>query len=121
MSTATPAASGSAHRHALATGPRRARAARLPPLAPGYRAPEDHEVGVERQLAHLRGLAGTVRDHPDAALVELAAELPDRGLTGLRVVLRPLGQRRVPGVVHADQFAHGSDVTPPGRDFRRAG
>ena len=50
---------------------RHARGARS---AAGDRQAQDHEVGVDRQLADLLGLAGPGRDHREIAAVELGAE-----------------------------------------------
>src|SRR3954451_24719662 len=70
------------------------------------RQAHDHELGVERQLAHLLGVALARRDHPEVALVELGAERADGGLDRLGIVGRPLGERRVAGVIHADETGH---------------
>src|SRR5512132_157718 len=75
-------------------------------LPAGDRQPHDHQVGVDRQLAHLLGLALASRDHPEVAAVELLAERPHRRLDRLRVVGRPFRQRRVAGLVHANQTGH---------------
>src|SRR5919197_1301981 len=64
------------------------------------------EIGVERQLADLLGLALAGRDHREIAAVELLAEGPHGGLDGLGIVGRPFGQRRVAGLVHANQTGH---------------
>src|SRR4051812_2429684 len=47
------------------------------------------------------------------ALVELLAEGRHRGLDGSSVTSRPLGQQRVPGLVHADELRHGVMVRMP--------
>src|SRR4051812_22063012 len=66
----------------------------------------DDEVRVVRQLADLRRVAGALVDDADVAVVELGAELLDRGLERRLVVGRPLGKGRVTGAVHADQARH---------------
>src|SRR3954452_12860119 len=43
-------------------------------LAAADRQAHDHQVGVERQLAHLLGVPGARRDHPEVAAIELGAE-----------------------------------------------
>src|SRR5690242_8541495 len=89
---------------ALGSGPGSAAALMSPP---GDRAAQDHELGVERQLAHLLGVPLALRDDRVVALVELLAERLDRGLGGGAVAGRPLGERRVAGGVHADEPCHG--------------
>src|SRR5689334_3260509 len=64
-------------------------------LPAGDRQAHDHELGVDRQLAHLLGVTLTRRDHPEVAVVELFAEGLNGGLDCLRVVGCPLGQGRV--------------------------
>src|SRR3712207_7983226 len=64
----------------------------------------DHELGVERQLAHLLGVTLALRDHRVVALVELLAEGLDgrigrRGVTG-----RPLRERRVRSEEHTSEL-----------------
>src|SRR4051812_36833028 len=66
----------------------------------------DHEVGVERQLAHLVGVPGARRDHPEVAALELGAEGLDRALDRLGVVGAPLRERRVAGLIHPDELRH---------------
>src|SRR3954453_19575949 len=81
--------------------------------ASGDRAPQDHELGVGRQLADLARLPLPLADDGVVALVQLLAERGrgggERGGGGGR----PLRQRRVPGAVHADQSCHALDATPP--------
>ena len=72
----------------------------------GDRPAQDHEVGVERQLAHLLGVPLPRADDGVVAGVELLAERGDGRLGGRGVVRRPLGERRVPGLVHADESCH---------------
>src|SRR5689334_839406 len=74
------------------------------------RLAEDHQVGVERQLADLLRVPLALRDDRVIPLLERAAE---RNL-GVRGVLRrrPLRQRRVPRLVHAYEPCHGPSVRP---------
>src|SRR3954471_14800086 len=83
-------------------------------LAAGDRQAHDHELGVARELADLLGLSLAGRDHPEVALVELRAEGADRRVDRRGIVGRPLGERRVAGVVHADETGHGR--APDGED-----
>src|SRR5215470_2960883 len=57
-----------------------------PGLAAGDRQAHDHELGVDRQLADLLGLALAGRDHAEVALVELGAERANRRVDRLGVV-----------------------------------
>src|SRR5919198_18941 len=75
-------------------------------LPAGDRQAHDHEIGVERQLADLLGLALAGRDHREIAAVELLAEGPHGGLDGLGVLSGPLGKGGVAGLVHPDQAGH---------------
>src|SRR5437764_11517611 len=68
------------------------RAASTALLAAGDRTPQDHRVGLQRQLADLRGLARPVAHHADVALVELAAEGLHGGGVGGLVLGSPLGE-----------------------------
>src|SRR3954468_841610 len=70
------------------------------------RQAHDDEVRVDGQLAHLLGLALAGGHHAEVPLLELRAELPRRRVDRLGVVGRPLGQRAVTGVVHADETGH---------------
>src|SRR5919198_4939039 len=88
-------------------------------LPAGDRQAHDHEVGVERQLADLLGLALAGRDHREIAAVELLAEGPHGGLDGLGIVGRPFGQRRVAGLVHANQTGH-AQLPPLGSSVDRS-
>src|SRR5438552_2125110 len=72
-------------------------------LAPGDRAAQNHHGSVERQLPNLLGPALALRDDSEIALVELLAEGANRRLHAGRILCRPLGHRRVPGLVHADE------------------
>src|SRR3954451_23534801 len=116
-STAARAASGARRPRADATRPWRARAA--VPL-PGARArpgrsrrvcasaarewaAQDDEVWVDGERADVLGPAGPGLDHGDGARVELLAERGDGGLDAGGVVGAPLRDRRVAGVVHADE------------------
>jgi len=83
------------------------------PLPAGDRPAQDHHVRVARQLAHVRRLAGPVRDRADIAERLLLAELPHRVREGGVVLRRPLGERRVPGPVHANESCHTSRIRPP--------
>src|ERR671922_986230 len=91
------------------------------------RQAHDHEIGVDRELADLLGLALAGRDHAEVALLQLLAERAHGRFDRLGIVGRPLGERRVAGVVHADETGHaqppgaGPDpqiVRPPGRRLR---
>src|SRR3954453_5311365 len=75
-------------------------------LPAGDRRPHDHEVGVDRQLAHHLGLARAGGDDAVVAAVELLPERFDGGLDGLGILGAPLGQRGVAGLVHADESCH---------------
>src|SRR5205085_488916 len=57
--------------------------------ASGDWSPQDHQLGVDRQLAHLLGRARDVRDGGEAPLIELAAEDRYSGLDAGRVIGRP--------------------------------
>src|SRR6476620_10059902 len=91
------------------------------------REAQDHERRVDRQLLDLLGVALTRRDHREVALVELLAERLHRGLDRIRIVGRPLRERRVAGLVHPDELRHAepprsgcpTDGTPQRPSFDR--
>ena len=66
------------------------------------------ETGLARQLAHVRGLARSVGHGPDVAETLLIAEFAHRRLEGGVVLDGPLGKRRVPRPIHANESCHGS-------------
>src|SRR6478736_796249 len=70
------------------------------------RQAQDDERRVDGQLLDLLGVALAGRDHPEVATVELLAEGLHRRLDRCRVVGRPLSERRVSGLVHADKLRH---------------
>ena len=70
---------------------------------PEIGSPQDHEIGVDRQLGDLLAVSLPGRDHGEVPAVELAAKGPHRILNGIGVGGGPLGQGGVAGVVHADE------------------
>src|SRR4051794_24549106 len=115
----------SSGRLSVATAVTGASVAEAADLAARDRQAHDHELGAGRQLADLLGVALARGDHPEVALLELLAERPRRGLDRFRVLGRPLRQRGVTGVIHADETGHAThllsgtgsvaDATPPAR------
>src|SRR4051812_36230195 len=83
-------------------------------LAAGDGPAEDDRVGIERELADLRGVPRTVAHHPDVALVQLTPEGLHGGVVRRLVLGGPLGEGGVACVVHADQSRHRADLLESG-------
>ena len=73
-------------------------AGRRPPSAPGNRPAENHHRRFEGQLANLLGVALSMRDDGEVALVELGAERGDGGVLTRPISGGPFRQGRVPPV-----------------------
>src|SRR3954452_2162625 len=69
------------------------RAADAKGSAPGYGPAHDHELGVERKLAHLGGATLALVHNRDEALVELPPEGLDSRLVRRLIAGRPLRER----------------------------
>src|SRR3954451_12673374 len=100
------------------TAARSGRAALVKPgLAAGDRPSQDHEVGIQRQLAHLRGGAVAMIPDPDVALLELLAE-GGGGVVEVGAGPGPLRKLGVAGCIHPQQARHalmlrlGGDLEP---------
>src|SRR5215211_3914643 len=73
-------------------------------------ATQNHHVRFTRKLTDMGRLARPLGDRADVAERLLLAELLHRGREGGVVLRRPLGERGVPGPVHANESCHEASI-----------